>query len=120
LSKEGKTVKEVKAYIKQHKLDDVKLALHSVRKLTGMSVVEVRGFGRSRKSDSRSRETGEFVDYVPHVKIEIVCPDEMVEEIISVIEEKAHTGLRGDGKIYVTNVDNAVRIETGERGENAV
>jgi len=113
-------MKEIKAYIKPHKLDDVTLALHSMKKLTGMSVVDVRGFGRSRRNESSERDSDEFLDYIPHVKIEIVCPDELLEEVISVIEKKAHTGLRGDGKIYISNVDNAVRIETGERGESAV
>jgi len=113
-------VKEIKAYIKRHKLDDVTLALHNLKKLTGMSVVDVRGFGRSRRSESSSRDSDEFVDYVPHVKVEIVCHDDLAGEVISIIEKKAHTGLHGDGKIYVTNVETSVRIETGERGEDAV
>ncbi len=112
-------MKEVKAYIKRHKLDDITLALHSLKKLTGMSVVEVRGFGRSRKKNSKAAEADEFVGYVSHLKIEIVCSDEMVDEVISVIKKKAHTGLFGDGKIYVTNIETAVRIETGESGEDA-
>ena len=119
-NQEGETVKEIKAYIKQHKLDDVTLALHNLKKLTGMSVVKVRGFGRSRGGGPTGGAGDEFVDYVSHVKIEIVCPDDMVDEIVSVIAEKAHTGLRGDGKIYVTNVERSVRIETGESGEDAV
>lgn len=113
-------MKEIKAYIKPHKLQDVTLALHKVEGLTGMSVVDVRGFGRSRGKDSPHRAVDDVVDYVPHVKIEIVCLDSMVEEVISTIEKAAHTGLRGDGKIYVTNVETAVRIETGDRGEAAV
>ena len=106
-------MKEIKAYIKPHKLQDVTLALHKVEGLTGMSVVDVRGFGRGRGQD-------ELVDHVSHVKIEVVCQDDMVERMIATIKKAAHTGLRGDGKIYVTHVETAVRIETGERGEGAV
>ena len=113
-------MKEIKAYIKPHMLSKVTLSLHKVEGLTGMSVVDVRGFGRSRGKDSPHRIVEDLVDYVPHKKIEIVCQDELVEEIISIIEESAHTGLRGDGKIYVTNVETAVRICTRERGETAV
>jgi len=106
-------MKEIKAYIKPHKLSQVTLALHNVEWLTGMSVVDVRGFGRSRGQDK-------LVDHVPHVKIEVVCADDRVEEVISTIEGAAHTGLRGDGKIYVSSVETAVRIETGERGDGAM
>ena len=113
-------MKEIKAYIKPHKLIDVTLALHKVQELTGMSVVDVKGFGRERAKDAPHRIVEDLVDYVPHVKIEIVCRDELVERIVSVIEQKAHTGLRGDGKIYVTDVGVAVRISTGEHGENAI
>ncbi|MFQ5455875.1 MAG: P-II family nitrogen regulator [Nitrospirota bacterium] len=113
-------MKEIKAYIKPHRLSQVTLALHKVEGLTGMSVVDVRGFGRSRAKDAPHRIVDDLVDYIPHIKIEIVCKEQLVEEIISVIEKTAHTGLRGDGKIYVTNVETAVRIETGERGEVAV
>jgi len=113
-------MKEIKAYIKHHMLSKVTLALHKIEGLTGMSVVDVRGFGRSRGEDSPHRIVEDLVDYVPHKKIEIVCQDELVEEIISIIEKSAHTGLRGDGKIYVSNVEQAIRIQTGERGETAV
>ncbi len=113
-------MKEIKAYIKPHKLSAVTLKLHEIERLTGMSVVDVRGFGRSKAKNAKHRIVEDLVDYVPHVKIEIVCEDELVEEIVSVIEKTAHTGLRGDGKIYVTSVETAVRISTGERGEIAV
>jgi len=113
-------MKEIKAYIKHHKLSAVTLALHKLTGLTGMSVVDVRGFGRGKAKDAPYRIVEDLVDYVPHVKIEIVCRDELVEEIVSAIEKTAHTGLRGDGKIYISEVKEAVRIETGARGENAV
>ena len=113
-------MKEIKAYIKPHKLSKVTMALHKVEGLTGMSVVDVRGFGRGKAKDAPHRIVEDLVDYVPHVKIEIVCTDDVVEKIVSVIEKTAHTGLRGDGKIYVSTIDDAVRIQTGERGEAAV
>jgi len=113
-------MKEVKAYIKPHKLSDVTLALQKLKGLTGMSVVDMKGFGRGRGKKAPRRIVGDLVDYVPNVKIEIVCPDELAEEVISIIETTAHTGLRGDGKIYVSNVEMAVRISTGERGEAAI
>ncbi len=113
-------MKEIKAYIKPHKLTAVTLALHKLEGLTGMSVVDVRGFGRGKAKDAPYRIVEDLVDYIPHVKIEIVCLDELVEDIVSTIENIAHTGLRGDGKIYVSSVEEAVRIATGERGNSAV
>ena len=113
-------MKEIKAYIKPHKLSAVSLALHRVEGLTGMSVTDVRGFGRSKAKDAEHRIVDGLVDYVLHVRIEIFCQDELVEKIISTIQQTAHTGLRGDGKIYVSEVQTAVRISTGERGEEAV
>lgn len=113
-------MKEVKAYIKPHKLSDVTLALHHVEGLTGMSVSEVKGFGRGLAKDAPHSIREDLADYIPHMKIEIVCRDVLVDRIVDTIREAAHTGLRGDGKIYVTPVDHAVRISTGERGEAAV
>lgn len=113
-------MKEIKAYIKPHKLSQVTHALHQVAGLTGMSVIDVRGFGRSRAKDYPKKGIAGLVDYVPHVKIEVVCADDLAESVITTIEKTAYTGLRGDGKIYVSTVENAVRIETGERGESAV
>lgn len=113
-------MKEIKAYIKPHKLSTVTLGLHKIEGLTGLSVTDVRGFGRGKARDAPSRIVEDQVDYVRHVKIEIVCPDDKVEEIVSVIEKAAHTGLRGDGKIYISTVDDAVRISTGERGKAAI
>ncbi len=112
-------MKEIKAYIKQHKLTEVTIGLHSVKNLTGMSVVNVRGFGRSRKQGASEWFSDEVADYVRHVKIEIVCEDEMVDEIVSIIIERAHTGLRGDGRIFISNVESAIRIETGGKENSA-
>ena len=113
-------MKEIKAYIKAHKLSEVTLALHKVEGLTGMSVTDARGFGRGKAKDASDRIVDELVDYIPCVKIEIVCADELVEQVLSVIEKTAHTGLRGDGKVYVSGVEMALRISTGERGDSAV
>lgn len=113
-------MKEIKAYIKPHKLSKVTLALHKVKGLTGMSVVNVRGFGRGKAKDAPHRIVEDLVDYIPHVKIEIICVDDIVEEIVSIIEKSAHTGLKGDGKIYISEVYDAIRIQTGERGKIAV
>lgn len=111
-------MKEVKAYIKPHKLTAVTLALHKIKGLSGMSVVDVRGLGRSSDKNGQNNQD-DALDHVPHVKMEICCSDNQVEEIISVIQKTAHTGLHGDGKIYVSDITTAVRISTGERGENA-
>lgn len=113
-------MKEIKAYIKPHKLSEVTMALHQVKGLTGMSVVDVRGFGRTRTTDAHHRSIDDLEDYAPHIKIEIVCKDELVETIISTIEKAAYTGLHGDGKIYVSDITSAIRISTGERGKEAV
>jgi nitrogen regulatory protein PII len=112
-------MKEIKAYIKPNRLSAVTLALHQVEELSGMSVTDVRGFGRSRAKGARHRVVDDLVDYAPQVKLEIICRDDLVEKIVSVIQQAAHTGLRGDGKIYISPIEDAVRIETGERGETA-
>lgn len=113
-------MKEIKAYIKPHKVGAVTLALHGVEGLTGMSLTEVRGFGRSKARNVPHRADEDIVDYVPHVKIEIICRDELVETVVGVIQKAAHTGLRGDGKIYISPVEDALRIQTDERGQGAV
>jgi nitrogen regulatory protein P-II 1 len=96
------------------------MALHKIDGLTGMSVSDVRGFGRTRAQNAPDRITHELVDFVPMVKIEIVCEAALVADIVHVIQQTAHTGLRGDGKIYVTGVEGAVRISTAEEGEAAI
>lgn len=113
-------MKEIKAYIKPHKLSDVILALHKIEGLTGASVSDTRGFGRGKAKTSRPTITEGLVDFLQGARIEIICRDELVEQIVSTIEKAARTGLRGDGKIYVSNVETAVRISTGERGESAI
>ncbi len=113
-------MKEIKAYMRPHKLSDVTLALYKVEGLTGVSVMDVRGCGRMIEKDDHLNVEEAVMDYEPHVKIEIVCSDELVDEIVAAIQTSAHTGLRGDGKIYISTIDEAIRISTGERGEEAV
>ena len=113
-------MKEIKAYFKPHKLSSVARELQKVEGLTGLSVVDVRGFGRGKAKDAPQRIVDDLVDYIPYVKIELSCRDDLVEQIVLAIEKAARTGLRGDGKIYVSNVETAIRISTGERGEGAV
>lgn len=109
-------MKQVVAYIKPLKLSETTLALHKIEGLTGMTVMECKGYGRG---GAKSLADG-LMDYVPHIKIEIACTEDKVEEIISTIQKSAHTGLRGDGKIYVLPVETAVRISTAERGDVAI
>src|SRR5512139_3534710 len=101
-------MKEIKAYIKPNMLSNVVTTLSNFEGLTGLTVTKVQGFGRSRAKGSRHRIVEDLIDYVPHVKLEIVCNDALVDKIISIIETSAHTGLPGDGKIYVLNIESAV------------
>ncbi|GAB4174881.1 MAG: P-II family nitrogen regulator [Geothermobacteraceae bacterium] len=110
-------MKEVRAYIKHHKLSDVIRALRKVKGLSGLTIVEARGIGAGWQAGGGG---GSLVEYQPRLKLEILCCDALVTEVVSLIEKAAHTGLKGDGKIYVTPVDLAVRISTGERGGDAV
>ena len=110
-------MKEVKAYIKKHKIDAVSMALLKLEGLPGFSVVEVRGCGRRHTSSGPDRRMEEFEQ---HAKVEVVCADDQVKPIIDAIKQAAHTGLRGDGKIYVSTIDQAVSIQTDEQGEHVV
>ena len=112
-------MKVVMAYIKSHKLDNVTAVLKSVDGLTGITVFECRGFGlKWRTSDALHDD--ELLDSRKGVKIEIVCLDSLADQVVAAIESAAHTGLKGDGKIYVAEISHAVRISTGETGDGAV
>ncbi|MEQ9103076.1 MAG: P-II family nitrogen regulator [Rhodothermales bacterium] len=113
-------MKQIQAYIKPHKLSSVTRAFHRIEGLTGVSVSDVKGFGRGRAKDVAHSFREDLVDYVAYVKIETVVQDELVYEVIQVIQREAHTGLRGDGKIYVSPIHDAVRISSGERGTDAI
>lgn len=112
-------MKKVEAVIKPFKLDEVKDALSEVG-IQGMTVTEVKGFGRTGGKKEVYRGSAYVVDFVPKVKLEIVVPEAMVKEVIDAIEKSAKTGRIGDGKIFVLPIDEAVRIRTGERGEEAI
>ncbi|AMV70614.1 nitrogen regulatory protein P-II [Desulfuromonas sp. DDH964] len=111
-------MKEVKAYIKRHKLNEVILALRKVEGLTGVSILSMQGVGKGWHD--RDADLDVFANRPPGVKLEICCRDDLVEAVVAAIERAAHTGLKGDGKIYVANLEKAVRISNGEQGEGAV
>lgn len=113
-------MKEIKAYIKPFKLDAVKLALSEIDGLSGMSHNQVEGYGRHRGATGPLPLTGEDIQFAKYIKLEIVCAEELVDAVIKEIQHSAHTGLTGDGKIYVSNVERAIRISTGEQGEPAI
>jgi nitrogen regulatory protein P-II 1 len=115
----GKSMKKLEAIIKPFKLDEVKEALHEVG-IRGITVTEAKGFGRQKGHTELYRGAEYVVDFLPKVKLEIVMEDELVERAVEAIQQAAHTGRIGDGKIFVTSVDEAVRIRTGERGADAI
>jgi nitrogen regulatory protein P-II 1 len=112
-------MRRIEAIIKPSKLDEVKDALGVVG-VQGMTVTEVRGFGRTGGKKEVYRGSAYVVDFVPKVKIEMVVPDQIVGEVLAAIEKSAKTGRIGDGKIFVVGIDEAVRIRTGERGKEAI
>ncbi len=112
-------MKKIEAIIKPFKLDEVKDALHEIG-LKGITVTEAKGFGRQKGHTELYRGAEYVVDFLPKVKIEVVIEDALVERAIEAIQKAAHTGRIGDGKIFVTNVEEAIRIRTGERGNEAV
>ncbi len=112
-------MKKIEAIIKPFKLDEVKDALNAIG-IQGMTVTEVKGFGRTGGKKEVYRGSAYVVDFVPKVKLEIIVKDEMVHQVIEVITGAARTGRIGDGKIFVTQVEEVIRIRTGERGEDAV
>jgi nitrogen regulatory protein P-II 1 len=112
-------VKKIEAIIKPHKLDDVKERLRQIG-ISGMTVAEVKGFGRTGGKTEVYRGSAYVVDFVPKIRIEVVVKDAMVAETVQAIMSAAKTGKIGDGKIFVTPVDEAVRIRTGEKGDEAI
>jgi len=112
-------MKKIEAIIKPFKLDEVKEALADVGVL-GLTVTEVKGFGRQKGHTELYRGAEYVVDFLPKVKIEVVLTDEMVPKALEAIERSAKMGRIGDGKIFVTPVDEVIRIRTGEKGEDAV
>jgi nitrogen regulatory protein PII len=113
-------MKEIKAIIRPFKLDEVITELHRIDDLPGICISEIKGFGKF-KSDSSSDSIREGLhDCVKKMKLEIVVHDEMVMDIVEIIQKVAHTGIPGDGKIFVLDVDDVVKVRTNEHGENAI
>ncbi|MBM3502690.1 MAG: P-II family nitrogen regulator [Alphaproteobacteria bacterium] len=112
-------MKKIEAIIKPFKLDEVKEALHEIG-LQGITVTEAKGFGRQKGHTELYRGAEYVVDFLPKVKLEIVLADNQVERAIEAIIAAAKTGRIGDGKIFVLNVEEAIRIRTGERGSDAI
>ena len=112
-------MKKIEAIIKPFKLDEVKDKLNEIGVL-GMTITEVKGFGRQKGHTELYRGAEYVVDFLPKIKLEVVVNEQMVEEVVAAISQSAHTGRIGDGKIFVIPVEEAIRIRTGERGETAL
>ncbi|HSF30895.1 MAG TPA: P-II family nitrogen regulator [Candidatus Tectomicrobia bacterium] len=112
-------MKKIEAIIKPFKLDEVRDRLSEIG-IQGMTVTEVKGFGRQKGHTELYRGAEYVVDFLPKIKIEIVAPDHMADRIVETIVSSAKTGRIGDGKIFIQPIDDAVRIRTGERGEEAI
>ena len=112
-------MKKVEAIIRTHKLDDVKSALVEAG-IEGMTVVEVRGFGRQKGHTEMYRGPEYAVDFVPKAKLEIILADEKLQEAIDAVLQAAQTGNVGDGKIFVSDITESIRIRTGEMGDEAI
>ena len=112
-------MKKIEAIIKPFKLDEVKEALHDVG-IQGITVLEAKGFGRQKGHTELSRGADYVVDFLPKVKIEVVIEDALLERVVDAIQNAAETGRIGDGKIFISTIDEAIRIRTGERGAEAV
>ncbi|MEO8346159.1 MAG: P-II family nitrogen regulator [Betaproteobacteria bacterium] len=112
-------MKKIEAIVKPFKLDEVREALSELG-ATGLTVTEVKGFGRQKGHTELYRGAEYVVDFLPKVKVEVVLPDSMAERAVEAIIKAAHTGKIGDGKIFVTTVEQVVRIRTGEAGDAAI
>src|SRR3989338_4122434 len=111
-------MKEVKAYVQPFMLQKVTDALHKIH-VRGISISELKGCGREKDESYPHHAREAVIEFTPKVKVEIVCPDEECEQIVKTIREVAHTGRRGDGKIFVSTINDAVSIRTGDRGTEA-
>src|SRR3954452_20301409 len=114
-----RSVKKIEAIIKPFKLDEVKEALQEVG-LQGITVTEAKGFGRQKGHTELYRGAEYVVDFLPKVKVEVVLPDELVDRAVEAIRNAAQTGRIGDGKIFISTVEEAIRIRTGESGLDAI
>ncbi len=112
-------MKKVEAIIKPFKLDDVKEALNEIG-IQGMTITEVKGYGRQKGHKEIYRGAEYVVDFIPKIKIEVIIEDDWLDKVIDTICEAAKTGKLGDGKIFVINIEGAVRVRTGEKGKDAI
>ena len=112
-------MKKIEAVIRHHKIDDIKDALVAIG-FHGMTLTEVRGFGRQRGHTETYRGTEYRVDFVPKAKIEVVCGDDMLDKVVKAILDAARTGQIGDGKIFVSDLTEVIRVRTGETGVGAI
>ena len=112
-------MKKIEAIIKPFTLDAVKQALQSAG-VSGLSITEVKGFGRQKGHTEMYRGEEYVVDFVPKIRIDIVVKDDLVEQVVGAILKAAHTGKIGDGKIFISDLNDAIRIRTNERGESAI
>ena len=112
-------MKKIEAIIKPFKLDEVRESLSEIG-INGMTVTDVKGFGRQKGHTELYRGAEYVVDFLPKIKVEVVVSDSLVEQVLDTILKAAKTGKIGDGKIFVTNVEQVVRIRTGETGESAI
>jgi len=113
-------MKEIKAIIRPFKLDDVITALHKIEGLPGITISEIKGFGKSKAKNSEDAIREGLHDYVEKVKLELVVHNDIVDEVVDTIQQIAHTGNPGDGKIFVVDVKEVVKIRTNERGDRAI
>jgi nitrogen regulatory protein P-II 1 len=112
-------MKKIEAIIKPFKLDEVKEALQDIG-LQGITVIEAKGFGRQKGHTELYRGAEYVVDFLPKVKVEVVLSDEMLDKAVEAIQNAAKTGRIGDGKIFISNIEEAIRIRTGEAGADAI
>ena len=112
-------MKKIEAIIKPFKLDEVKNALTKIG-VQGMTITEVKGFGRQRGHTEVYRGAEYTIDFIPKIKIDLIVSDELVHQVIETIERAARTGKIGDGKIFLSSVEEVIRIRTGERGKDAI
>jgi nitrogen regulatory protein P-II 1 len=113
-------MKEIKAIIRPFRLLEVTEELHKIKGLPGVTISEIKGFGKSMGKDAKDKIVYDMVEFVPQIKLEVVVHDEMVDDVVNVIQKVAHTGNTGDGKIFVISVEEIVKIRTNERGRDAI
>ena len=113
-------MKEIKAIIRPSKLLEVTEELHEIEGLPGVTISEIKGFGKSRAKNAKDKIAYELVEFLAYIKLEVVVDDEMADQVVNVIQKYSHTGNTGDGKIFVSTINNVIKIRTNERGKDAI